>query len=124
MGRTKHKDSKTHMRGVGEVAAKKSKIKKDLLEQLERNGTYGEHYIDLVNDYICLWEIKNQLAKDIKNRGVAPKYQNGEYQWGYKKNDSIAELNKTSAQMLRILDKLGLKPSRIGGGADDDDTEM
>ena len=30
-------------------------------------------------------------------------------QSGYKKNESIAELNKTNAQMLKILSELGLK---------------
>ena len=35
-------------------------------------------------------------------------YQHGQNQSGYKKNDSIAELNKTSAQMLKILKELGI----------------
>ena len=38
-----------------------------------------------------------------------------------KKNDSIAELNKTSAQMLKILNDLGIKPSPLDNGDDDDE---
>ena len=87
-----------------------SEIKIDLLNQLIANETYGKHYEDLVNDYMELWNIKNNLIKDIKERGVAVKWTNGK-QHGVKKNDSISELNKTNAQMLKILSELGLKPS-------------
>ncbi len=87
----------------------KTEIKKDLIDQLERNGIFGKHYLDLVNDYMSLWDIKNELIKDIKVRGVSIKWNNGGGQEGYKKNDSISELNKTNAQMLKILNELGLK---------------
>ena len=30
-------------------------IQKDLLDQLDRNGTVGEFYIDLVEDYMDMW---------------------------------------------------------------------
>ena len=102
----------------------KRKIKQDLIDQLERRGVYGQQYLDLINDYMALWEIKNALIKDIKMRGVAVEYQNGQHQWGIKKNDSIAELNKTNAQMLRILQELGLRATDIDGAGDDDDDEM
>jgi len=101
---------------------KKADIKRDLIDQLERNGVYGSHYMDLVEDYMSLWDIKNALIKDIKKRGVAVEYQHGKNQWGIKKNDSIAELNKTNAQMLRILTDLGLKAAKIE--ADDSAEEM
>ena len=103
---------------------KKTDIKKDLVDQLERNGVYGSHYLDLINDYMAMWDIKNKLIADIKKRGVSAKYQNGENQWGYKKNDSIAELNKTNAQMLKILGELGLKASKFEVDDVYDDEEM
>lgn len=98
--------------------SRKAKIKQDLIDQLERQGIFGQHYLDLINDYMELWEIKNRLIKDIKERGVAIRWEtynkDGELvQSGYKKNESIAELNKTSAQMLKILNELGLKPKPI-----------
>ena len=102
--------------------AKKMEIKKDLLDQLERNGVYGKHYLDLINDYMALWEVKNKLIKDIKKRGVSIYWCNGGGQEGYKKNDSIAELNKTNAQMLKILNELGLKAGKEM--AVDSDEEM
>lgn len=101
-------------------------IKKDLLDQLERNGVHGNHYLNLIDDYIALWEIKEKLIKDIKKRGVSIKWETynreGEVvQSGYKKNDSIAELNKTNAQMLKILSELGLKAEKQERGEGDDD---
>jgi|SRR5690554_3753998 len=101
----------------------KTEIKKDLVEQLERKGVYGRHYLDLINDYMALWEIKNQLIKDIRERGVSIPWQNGPNQRGHKKNDSIAELNKTNAQMLKILNELGLKAEPLEE-IDDGDEEM
>ena len=41
-------------------------IRQDLLDQLERNGTCGEHYTDLVHDYMDLWVEKKLLAEDIR----------------------------------------------------------
>ncbi|KXS45590.1 MAG: phage terminase small subunit [Candidatus Frackibacter sp. T328-2] len=88
------------------------KIKHDLLDQLEEKGIRGDYTEDLVKDYMAFWEIKNKLIEDIEEKGVSIRWQNGENQFGYKKNDSIAELNKVSTQMLKILDHLGLKPSK------------
>ncbi len=101
----------------------KGDIQQDLIDQLDRNGVYGNHYLDLVHDYMALWDIKNKLLTDIRQRGVSVKYQNGPNQWGHRKNDSIAELNRTNQQMLKILDDLGLKASKLEV-VDADDEEM
>lgn len=102
----------------------KTKIKQDLIDQLERRGVYGQQYLDLINDYMALWDVKNALILDIKERGVSVRYQNGQNQWGYKKNDSVSELTRVNAQMLRILQELGLRAIDIDVGDDDDDDEM
>ena len=106
--------------------AKKNEVKNDLLDQLERNGIYGNHYIDLVDDYMALWDVKNKLIQDIKEKGVSIKYQNGENQWGHKKNDSVRELTNVNNQMIKLLDALGLKASKLLDTEDfeDDDMEM
>ncbi|MFP4042886.1 MAG: P27 family phage terminase small subunit [Bacteroidales bacterium] len=97
---------------MSEESKKREKIRKDLLDQLERNGVHGEHYVDLIDDYMSLWDIKNELIEDIEDKGVNIRYQNGENQFGYKKNDSVVNLHKTNNQMLKILSNLGLKPSK------------
>jgi len=98
---------------------KKEDIKQDLLDQLERSGVTGSYYIDLVNDYIELYDIKNNLIKDIKERGVSVKYQHGKEQWGYKKNDSISELVKINGQMLKIIKELGIEAKNEEFNPDD-----
>lgn len=114
---------KTHIYGVGNERRKQ--IKNDLLDQLDRNGVVGEFYIDLVNDYMAMWDVKNKLIKDIREKGVSIRYQNGENQFGYKKNDSVAELQRTNNQMLKLLDHLGLRPSKQEAVEYDfDDLEM
>ena len=101
-----------------------SDIKKDLVNQLEKNGVHGSHYLDLVDDYISLWAIKNKLIEDIKERGVSVPYQNGPNQGGCKKNDSIPELNKTNGQMLKMLAELGLRAYKIKPEDDGDGEDM
>jgi len=84
-------------------------IKADLIAQLTDKGVVGKQYYDLINDYMAMWHIKNELIADIKKNGVNVKWQNGPSQFGYKKNDCLSELNKTNAQMLKILSELRLK---------------
>ncbi|HBF65811.1 MULTISPECIES: P27 family phage terminase small subunit [Anaerotignum] len=97
-------------------------LEKDLVDQLERNGSLGKYYLDLVRDYLELWDTKNALLADIKGRGVTVNYNNGGGQAGIKKNESVEQLLKVNKQMLCILDYLALKPSCQVG--DDTDEEM
>ena len=112
--------------GVKDVArTKKSElreqIRQDLTDQLERQGVYGQHYLDLIEDYMALWDTKNALISDIKKRGVMIKYQNGENQWGYKKNDSVGNLVKVNKQMLEVLMELGVRAADFEADANDDE---
>lgn len=91
------------------MTKKREAIKQALIKQLEKNLIKGLHYYDLVEDYMSMWDIKNNLILDIKRRGVSIRWENGPNQVGYIKNASISELNKTNAQMLKILNELGLK---------------
>jgi len=87
-------------------------IKKDLIERLEENGIMGSWYLDLIEDYLQLWDTKNLLIKDVKERGVNTEYNNGGGQVGCKKNDSVDQLLKVSQQMIKLLDAMGIKPTR------------
>ena len=99
-------------------------IKKDLLEQLEANGTYGKFFEDLVDDYMTMYITKTLLAADIKKRGNPVEYNNGGGQRGFKKNESIELFHKTNAQMLKLLSELGLKAVIPQGGAGDPDDPL
>lgn len=113
------------MRGVVVLAKKatKTEIKNDLLDQIERNGITGKYYVDLVDDYIELYDTKKKLIFDIRKRGVSVGYNNGGGQTGFKKNDSVDQMLKVNQQMLKLLDALGIKPSQ-DGDVNDTDLEM
>ena len=88
------------------------KIELAIINQLKVKQVYKyAHYQDLINDYMKLWDIKNKLQEDIDERGVSLYWQNGESQFGYKKNESISELLKVNKQMLTILYDLGIRAS-------------
>ena len=89
-------------------------IEDDLKKQLSDKRITGRHYHDLISDYMSLWDIKNMLIEDIDNRGVVVTW-NG----NLKKNDSVSELNKTNAQMLKLLSELGLKVSDVNMDGDE-----
>lgn len=95
-------------------------IHKDLLDQVERNGTTGEYYIDLVGDYMDLWVTKCLLVNDIQKHGIAVSYDNGGGQKGRKKNDSVEQRIKVNAQMLKLLSEIGIKPSQSDGDSDEE----
>jgi len=102
----------------------KIEIKKDLLNQLECNGTVGKYYIDLVDDYMRCWELKNGLQADIKGRGAKVEKLDSRGQKHIVNNDSIDQLIKVQASMARILESLGIRPvegesSSIGAGVCD-----
>jgi P27 family predicted phage terminase small subunit len=105
---------------------KRSELKRDILDQLERNGVYGSQYTDLVEDYMSMWDIKNKLQKDIRKRGVDIEWDNGGGQKGVKKNDSLTQLYKINSEMLNIRKELGLQPGKNKAvtNKDEDDLEM
>lgn len=87
-------------------------IKNDLLFQLQSQNKIGKFYDDLVDDYISFYKLKNDLKKDIKNKGLRYKTTNGNGFTIEKPNESVTNLPKINSQMLKILSDLGLhKPS-------------
>ena len=97
----------------------REQIKRDLLYQLERNGTNGGYYTDLVDDYMDMWDTKRGLISDITARGAKVLIVTGAGE-NLKTNDSIPDLLKVNAQMLKLLDSMGIKPSQ----AEPTDDEM
>ena len=94
-------------------------VLKDLRDQLDRNYTAGKYYEDLIDDYMNMWVTKTLLVEDIKERGVRVYYSNGGGQFGYKKNESVDQLMKLNAQMLKLLSEVGIKPAQAGGEGDE-----
>ena len=70
-------------------------------------------YVSLVDDYISMWDVKNQLLSNIEENGVTITYNNGGGQQGEKKNDCVPELYRVNAQMLKLLSELGLRGADV-----------
>lgn len=82
----------------------RDKIRDDLLGQMRSNGVIHGHFLDLVEDYMAMWDIKNNLIADIEERGVSVMGVTG----SVKKNDSISELTKVITSMSKLLEFLGI----------------
>lgn len=91
----------------------RQEIREDLIQQLEDMKVTGKHFYDLVDDYMSMWDIKNSLVADIKERGVNVEYNNGGGQRGFKRNDSLSELTRVNAQMLKILQQLNITTAEV-----------
>ena len=108
--------------------SKRFEVRKDirsgLMEQLQEKQVLEPHFTDLVNDYVSMWDVKSELIYDIETKGVSIRYQNGENQFGYKRNDSVAELNRVNGQMLTILRELGLKAEPKKVNEDEESFEL
>lgn len=84
-------------------------VKMSLIRQLELRGMSAEFYMDLVNDYIYYWSLKKKLIADIKSKGLRYETVNGNGMTVEKTNESVVNLQKTTATMLKILADLKLK---------------
>lgn len=84
-------------------------VKMSLARQLELRGMSAEFYMDLVNDYIYYWSLKKKLIADIKRKGLRYETVNGNGMTVEKANESVVNLQKTTATMLKILADLKLK---------------
>lgn len=101
---------------------RKSEVKESLLIQLSQMGVTQEHYMDLINDYMGLWDVKTQLIRDIRKRGIVYTDASSTGIKQQKNNPSVKELVLVNKQMLSILKELGL--STENAAACNDDEEM
>ena len=85
-------------------------VRRSLIDQLERSGNDTPHFLDLVEDYMKNWIVKELAYRDIQERGTSVDYRNSETQYGTKKNDNVDILLKAEQQMIKILEMLNIKP--------------
>lgn len=83
-------------------------LRASLIEQLERGGNDTPHFLDLVEDYMKMYVAKELCGDDIKAKGVSITSIGSTGQTTIKKNESVDLLIRTNAQMLKVLDKLGI----------------
>lgn len=99
----------------------RSKIKESLEEQLSMNGENTEYFMDIIHDYMVLYDTKKQLQKDIKTRGVSYEGLSASGYKVVKQNQSVKDLLQVNKQMLMILKELHLTTDVGVGGEGEDD---
>lgn len=104
------------------MAETKKSILLSLTEQLKKKGADISVFNDLLDDYMSLYEIKKELQKDIKRRGVSFECTSASGNATIvKQNQSVKDLVMVNKQMLMILDKLELTTDQtIKGDADEE----
>ena len=106
----------------------RKKVRDSILAALVSKGMDSPYFLDLVEDYMDLWDIKTKLRKDLQERGPVVEWQNGANQKGLRKNDSVVEYPKISKRMTDILRQLEIDcrieidvPPQKEGEVDDQD---
>ena len=98
----------------------KKEIRDSLLEQLRLQNKISDFYEDLVNDYMDYWSLKKKLIADIRKKGLRYETVNGNGLTVEKPNESVNNLPKITAAMLKILNDLNLKEPLSDSSVDDD----
>ena len=98
----------------------KTEIKESLLEQLRLQNKTSDFYLDLVSDYMDYWSLKKKLITDIRKKGIRYETVNGNGIEVEKPNESVTNLPKITAAMLKILNDLNLKEPLSNSSAEDD----
>ena len=98
------------------------RVKRSLLSQLRflaEGYEPSDHFVDLVEDYMKLWDVKVLLQKDIKRRGVSFRTPSASGSMIEKQNPSTKELVMVTKQMLSMLKELNLTTDEMVGDTDD-----
>ena len=105
------------------MAQKKGDILESLKDQLVRKDADISCFLDLLDDYMALYDIKKKLKTDIKKRGASYETKSASGKATIvKQNQSVKDLVAVNKQMLMILDKLGLTTEKTI--KDDDDEKL
>lgn len=99
-------------------------IKEDLKDQLIDQNKLGHQYDDLLDHAVYLFELKDKLQDDINNNGIRIKSMTGN---GYEKEDdnkSVDKLLKVSAQLMKVLNDLGMKEPTVDSGGENNGEDL
>ena len=97
-------------------------IRKDLKDQLIAQNKYGEHFNDMIENYLFYVKLKEELQYDIDTRVIRYEARTGNGYKTDKPNESIKNLTNVTTEMRKILQDLDLKepeePPEEGEGDD------
>lgn len=91
----------------------RDEVRESLLESLKGRALDRQPWLDLVEQYMNLWDASWKLNADIQENGVTVPGRDG-----MKKNECVALLININKQMNMQLDKLGIEApaKKVTGG--------
>lgn len=91
----------------------RDEVRSSLLESLKDRGLDCQPWLDLVEQYMNMWDTAWLLNADIQEKGVSVVMPSGVV----KKNDSVGMLVNLNRQMNQQLAQLGIEaPAKKAGG--------
>ena len=96
-----------------EQEEKISKMREDLQNQLISQNKFGEQFNDMVEHYLFLVKLKDDLKYDIMDNGLRYEVTTGNGYTATKPNESVQNLTKVSSEMRKILQDLDLKEPEV-----------
>lgn len=100
----------------------RKEIQKSLKEQLTAKGADIDLFNDQIQDYMALWDLKEQLKDDIIENGLRLNYSTANGGKAEKDNPSVKQLPLINKQMLMLLKQLDISTDKVirNGGETDD----
>ena len=92
---------------------KRKRIRKSLIQQLAARGADIDLFCDQIEDYMALWDLKEQLKEDIEENGLRLMYQAANGSDVEKHNPSVKQLPGVNKQMLMILKQLDVATDKV-----------
>lgn len=108
--------------GVLKRETLRSRVKKSLEEQLKAKGADIELFKDQINDYMTMWDLKENLRDDIEENGLRLMYKTANGGMAEKDNPSVKQIPLINKQMLMLLKQLEISTDNsVKGGKQSDD---
>lgn len=96
-------------------------VKRSLIEQLENKGAGIDVFRDMINDYMTMWDEKEALKEDMKDRGLRYGVVSGNGFEIEKDNPSYKIFPLVNKQMLMLLKQMGLTTEDVRENIPDDE---
>ena len=89
------------------------KMREDLQNQLINQNKFGEQFNDMIEHYLFLVTLIDELEFDIKTNGLRYEVKTGNGYAATKPNESVKNISTISSEMRKILQDLNLKEPEI-----------
>lgn len=100
----------------------RKRVRISLEKQLIAKGADIDLFRDQINDYMSMWDLKEQLKDDIEEHGLRLNYSTANGGKVEKDNPSVKQLPLINKQMLMLLKQMEISTdSVVTDGNNDDD---